>query len=299
MMKRLVSLLAVLVISVTLVVPTAFAHERGEHDHELEMTLFDTQKSPFSKNQQDSRYTALNALENAVYLSIDQFGNSGVTSLGELAAYGVKGLPATVAELNPPPEETQLSARNHRMYTHRGWDFVYPIDKANWNKRRSILTGTVQKVFGFKDSKQGESFAAVLYYVHVLGDYLEDSDFKQFNGTSNGLKIPFASPNYTSTADIFSELEHHLGIVFRDQHDKRTYSSLMSELSGIAERARGIAGSWGGINNEDSYNDIHECAKMLMALLCGECGEYRYFNRIHTLLMNETFFTSVFYSNGY
>lgn len=292
-MKR--SVLTLLLILFLLNVPTALAHKRTIHDRELEKVLFD-RENPFLENEQDPRYRALHALENAVSLCLDQFGmKDGQATLEELRFYGIPKLPKRVEELNPPVGQTQLSASNHRAYTHRGWDYYYQIDLANWPKRKSILTLTAQKVFSFKDEKQCDSFSALLYYIHILGDYLEDSDYKKFNGASNGQKIPFASANYTSTPDIFSELEKHLSIVFHNQLDTNTYLSLKSKLTKTAKKARKITGSSGGVNNQQKYEEIHQCAEELMAVLCGnEYGEQRYDNRFHKLLANEDFFRKVF-----
>ena len=140
-----------------------------------------------------------------------------------------------------------------------------------------------------------DSFSALVYYNHLLGDYLEDIDpakgnIDKFNVTSNGHKIPFAS-NTSNPVDMFSEIEKHLAVLFADQvASSRVNDSLISDIDTLANKARRISGNSEGTITTDDYNDMQACVQELMDILTGENEHY---NAVHELLMNESFFTIV------
>ena len=209
--------------------------------------------------------------------------------------------------------EIKLSPANHRTYTHQGWNYSYNKetygDLASWSVRKNILLASTEKIFDFSFlsgkwlffefgySDKCDSFSALVYYNHLLGDYIEDVDWQKgsvdkFNGTSNGLKIPFASDSL-NPVDMFSEIEKHLIILFEDQEgNDRVYDSLISDIDILANRARKITGNAEGTITEKNYGDIQVCVQELMDILTGENGHY---NAVHELLMKEKFFTDVFY----
>lgn len=283
------------------------AHERAEHEKELEAMLFGTYKY----NEKDIQ-TNVEILEKASALCIDQFGASDKELLANLKKWGVKGIISSISEINPDESNPiNLAAKNHRTYTHQGWDYNYTGEKygdlANWSARKNILLASAERVFDFSVlsgkwlfmdfgySDKCDSFCALIYYNHLLGDYLEDINSKdgnidRFNGKSNGKKIPFASDSLIPT-DIFSELEKHIAILFEDQADSRVYDSLMSDIETLADKARNITGNEEGTVTEKNYKDIGICVRELMDVLTGENNHY---NAIHELLTKEDFFEDVF-----
>lgn len=132
------------------------------------------------------RPEAAKAIEDASYLAIAQFQNSAVMpgqgELNELVEFGIYS-PFTV------PKIEDLSYKNpahHRVYTHEGWNFKYPLgiderngkkNKTNWKLRKSILIDTVRHEFGYVpvvsnvngDAEWMESFAKLVYYIHLFG----------------------------------------------------------------------------------------------------------------------------------
>ncbi len=284
------------------------AHQNAEeHYEELEAMLFGTYKY----NEKDIQ-TNVEILKKASTLCIDQFGASDEELLTNLKKWGVKGIISDISEINPDESNPiKLAAKNHRTYTHQGWDYNYTGEKygdlANWPERKNILLASAEKVFDFSVfsgewlfldfgySDKCDSFCALIYYNHLLGDYLEDINSKdgnidRFNGQSNGKKIPFASDSLISP-DIFSELEKHIAILFEDQSDSRVYASLMSDIETLAGKARNITGNEEGTVTEENYKDIGVCVRELMDILTGENSHY---NAIHELLEKEKFFKDVF-----
>ena len=296
-MKRALCILCCLVLVLVFPWDNASAHpQQKEHYEEYEAVLFNNRKYSTSSLSAERKRNIL-ILEYGTTLCIDQFGQAKDQGLlDDLNSWGVGGIPRNVSEINPDASQTQLASKNHRMYTHRGWDFSYETDLAHWPIRKKILISAVCKVFGneFGNSPKGESFAALLYYIHVLGDYIEDvtdGDYKKFNGQSNGLKIPFAAAHPESTHDVFYEIKYHLGILFADQTGSRKYRALISDIDDLAGRARKIVAQTGGINSTERCLEIKPLVLELMDILT---GEHDHFNYVHELLKNEPFFVRVF-----
>jgi len=141
----------------------------------------------------------------------------------------------------------------HGEYTHLGWDHpsYAPETSRKWLVRKEILRDFLGKHFNFglngntdfiKPSKR-DSFAALLYYVHILGDHeydtittarthipiksLDEQDNKKFNiytnwenNNNNGNGIP--------TTTILAELNKHLKILFEDQKGLNYYKNLLN-----------------------------------------------------------------------
>ena len=157
------------------------AHNAEKHNQELRCVLF----GPSCKlpNDNNKTKTAIQKLYKASYLAIDQFNGKGVTTLRELEEYGIKWLPTNIKKIN-----YTIEIDKHRMYTHRGWSHDYIIDSGHWNVRKMILLSTVNNVFKFghttnnPDNYKGQcdSFAALMYYVHILGDHEESQSVQQF-----------------------------------------------------------------------------------------------------------------------
>lgn len=306
--------LALVLLAAMMVLPTrALAHDTPEHNEEIESMLFDN-KSFSSDHKGDEQGETIAALESATYLCIDHYGmngrkaTAGNRNLETLRSFGVRPIPA-LAEIHPDPNAPKIPGEDnqHRSYTHRGWDYDYVGEDhaKKWDTRKHLMLNTAEKAFDFTllptwmvgyDPKC-DSFCALVYYTHILGDYLEDSSYYQFDGHSNGLKIPFAVSAGSLSADnpdLFSEIKKHLSVLFKDQRNSLTYKQLLSDIDALAGKARSLKGSTGGINTDEKYQVAHEQAKELMAILGGGYDYYQYANRIHMLLKNEEFFVRAF-----
>ena len=95
-MKRFGSLFFVLALLLTMISP-ALAHDRTEHNEELEYVLFR------DRHYSDSHPTTgsiVKRLEDASYLAIDQYNGDGTTELNNLIADKIPGIPASVSEFD-------------------------------------------------------------------------------------------------------------------------------------------------------------------------------------------------------
>ena len=126
----------------------------------------------------------------------------------------------------------------------------------------------------------------------MLGDYLEDDNYSKFNGASNGEKIAFARPHPSDeNTDIFFELKKHLEVLFHDQTNTILFKQLITDLDALAGKARNLAGTSGGINSDEKFDEAKTYVEELMALLSGS-GPHA--NRLHQLLADEEFFRKAF-----
>ena len=283
---------AILLVAVTLfaIMPCAYAYDAQEHDSYLEQVLFGD--AEYKASQTGAKKEKIQMLEYASYLAIDQYRSDGQTELDYLKSHKVKSLPP-LAQF----DLTGIFYGSHRNYTHRGWNYQYIVpkgekyDKANWTVRKDILRSTANKIFDFgffnelfgKYCTKNESFCALVYYVHILGDQLEAENYKVNDLTLACARMDADDKN----PDIFSEIKAHSQILFADQKDSTTYKSFMQELDTLAENTRALVGTQGGINTDEKFIEYHAYEEDLMDLLI---------SYIPLLLEKEAFFKDVFYS---
>ncbi len=259
-------------------------------------------------------------LQYASYLCIDQFNNNQerkyVSDEEKLRwlSNRVRGLPANLEEINPSKDQkVQLSASNHRSFTHMGWNYPYashaPGDIANSKVRMDILKKTVQKVFGFNLSngypgkalfnsvfgKDGEddkhdAFCRLIYYIHILGDCFEDENYKQANGNNNGKKIPLGREHPGNTiedTDLISELIKSINDLFiNEKNDSFTYMPMIDKLNEKRDEIHSLYSKWGEINSPERYDEYHLLTNQVMIILKDD---------LPNLLFQESFFHDVFY----
>lgn len=284
-----------------------FAYTEDSHNQLIEEVLFGLGGyTPTPSNNAENKLTAL---EDAVAICLDQFNSNYQEKLTSLNTLGVDKIPSSINDINFSGNQY------HRKYTHRGWDFNYTYkgehkertDLANWPLRKTILTETVHYVFEEKSSffdflwfkkneiaesvKQRESFAAFLYYLHVLGEYEEVSKKYETGenvdiSTVHGPVIPLAVAHAgEGNIDIFYELERILPEILKSQTDSRAFKGMMTEISIIKENVRSLASSQKGIT-PDNFEEYCLYAVNLIELLKQD---------IPNLLEKEEFFSNVFY----
>lgn len=286
MMRRLLSLcLALLCTSVA----AAHAHGAQEHGRQMELVLFGAPNHSLSLDAEQQHRVAM--LKHASYLCLDQFNHNGQQQLDYLRRSMPSLLPGGI-------ESIDFTDGRHRSYTHRGWDFVYGqderADKAKWPLRRELLLKVTNKVFGFQrlsgswlgidfgHHKQCNSFSALLYYVHILGDHLADADFR----VTGELKMPLARAHAgKQNPDVFFEFQQHLPVLFESQKDTRSYRALMQGIDALAEDARALAATSGGIDSAEKFERHQSLANELLQVL----SDY-----VPMLLKKEAYFQAAF-----
>jgi hypothetical protein len=140
----------------------------------------------------------------------------------------------------------------HEVYTHLGWEHPYSLDTMRrWLIRKEILRDFLGKHFNFflngstdiiKPSKR-DSFAALLYYVHILGDHEDNTvttartripikNLDEQNDKDNEIIIRWERNNNNGNGipktTIIEELNKHLKILFNGQENDTHYKNLFS-----------------------------------------------------------------------
>ena len=256
------------------------AHDAKEHKRDLRCVLFGSLCELPEKNAKTDE--AIDKLYNASYLAIDQFNGQGASSLSYLKQHGIKWLPSGIIKIN-----YSASSKTHRSYTHRGWDYSYINDKAHWQDRKLILLSTVNNVFKFGHTTnninaykgQCDSFAALVYYVHLIGDQIENEKYNE-----EGLIMPLGGRR--DDYEITEELLKHIKILFAKQTTSEDYKNLENGITKIDNRLKRIVLKDGGLRSDEDFDQYHTNAVELLNLLI----QYTY-----KLLRNEKFFSKVFY----
>ena len=252
----------------------AFAFERKEHDKYMVEVLF---KNFLETENKPSIQDEIEALESASYLAIDQFNGNGQKDLDNLIAYGVKNLPSL------DDIDYSASGKTHRSNTHRGWDYVYGgLASDRWNLRKQILLDTADTIFDFQgNEKQKDSFCATIYYIHILGDLLDDESWKIQNG------LIMDPGGRIDKADIIDELLKHFKVLFADQKHTFKYLFLTIAMERYNTKFSKLVNSDGGINTDEKFELRQEYVNGLMKLLTMYLPE---------MLKEEQFFYDVFYN---
>ena len=136
-------------------------------------------------------------LMSALYLCSEQSDNQGQEKIDYLKTMRVSGVPA-LSDLN-------IKASNLMECSHNAWEYEFAAYKKNQANRKKVLQNTVKKVFNFGfvnnlvGSKNGKcnSFAALLYYSHILTDYLADNPDETETNVNGKITPAFAGTAYT------------------------------------------------------------------------------------------------------
>ena len=276
--KRIIAFILCLSIMCSFHVSDVCGYERDEHDKYMLDVLFKNFKVV---DNDPSIKDIIKALECACYLTIDQFNSSGQSDLTFLNDFGVKNIPSSISEIS-----FNASGTTHRSYTHRGWSFTeYPLIMSDlWPIRKSILVNTVDTIFDFGgDEAKKESFCILLYYIHLIGDHLDDESYEKLK--KNGQKMDMGGRR--DQYDITHELLDCLSTLFKDQRNTHKYLSLTMALQRYNQKYAQIVQSTGGVNSEEKFSLYKEYTKGLSKLLTYYLPE---------MLKDEPFFNSVFYS---
>lgn len=258
----------------------AYAYERKEHDRIMDEVLFGNPS--YSKTLPSGKHPAmsLEVLKCASYLCIDQFQGNGADELNKLEQYGVDDLPKKIEDID------FSSNSKHRVYTHRGWNPVNPVQFEKWPVRKKILCNTVNEVFDFDNPGQCDAMSALIYYIHLLGDLESIKSLDSYtSGGSAVLPLARAHADENSPDILYELTEIYLPRLFSNQIDSPYYKSLISSLEAVASMARMLADNQGGINTEEKFNTYHSYVDETLRILR---------NYIPKLLREESFFNSVF-----
>lgn len=274
MLKNYIFTLIVLFFSYT----SIFAHSEGQHINDMYEILFGDLS--FSRSN-----PSFQLLRQATTLTLDQYKEGqNIDKYNFLKENGVPYIP----ELDKLTYSASPST--HQRYTHLGWNFVYIDKRGNWEQRKLMLVSTVNHVFKFKETEKikADSFAALLYEIHILGDHIGDKQ-----STSNtriklcsekGYKGELVSPTSDgpfNNATLITYMIYHSERLFRGQKSTKEYKALINFLHSKKDAF---------LQTEITANNYDATVRRLAKEIKAEMIKY-----IPTLLRREAFFTRVFY----
>ena len=114
-------------------------------------------------------------LLDALYICSEQSDESGQDKLNNLKDQKIWSFwnSPSLAKIN-------INSQHLLDCSHNSWEYVFLRKQKEQSKRKSVLTDTVKNVFDIKinssleDKIKAESFAQLLYYSHILCDYIAD-----------------------------------------------------------------------------------------------------------------------------
>jgi len=147
------------------------------------------------------------ALQKAVYLMLDATEKDKDKVNRDLSfLINNYGLSASITY-----DSIKTPNAEHQWYTHLGWEYDYSILlPTGWTQkmadkqqeifllRKSILLNTIRYLYPLLSKDKINSFAAILYYIHISGDL-------RFNNTPN---------NMIGIPELAAGLEKHLNTLF-------------------------------------------------------------------------------------
>ena len=168
MIKRLAAFILTMVMLLSSFSSTTFACDENQTNTYIAQMLFGDSAVTRSSDEKTIM------LFNALYLCSEQTGGQGQDKIDYLKSHRVFDVPALT--------KLTIKADDLLDCSHNTWEHEFTSAKKNQSNRRKVLRNTVNKVFDFgminnlfnSSSGKCNSFAALLYYSHILADYLAD-----------------------------------------------------------------------------------------------------------------------------
>ena len=245
------------------------ASDEPVHNGQMLNVLFGR---PFTISRTEQQKTEI--LEKAVFLCVDLFNGYNIHYLTDLNNYGVQNLPSA--------QYIDFSSNyTHQRATHRGWDFKNYSNQAMWEERKKLLLFSIDRLFDFQETEmiKRDSFAALLYYVHIIGDHIGNSkrtlpDRMRINGSMRGRNM--------ERLDVVWELEYHIPRLFRGQESAVEYKLLMKAMQRFSTQP---PFDYSTAISDDDYSKLQGFAVNILNCLT---------ENIPALLRNESFFRRAF-----
>ena len=190
MQKRLLALITSFVLLVSFS-STAFACDENQTNTYVTQILFGD--SALGKSSDEK----VKMLMDALYLCSEQSDSMGQDKLDYLKMKKVSGIPA-LSSIN-------VNSDQLLECSHNNWKYEFASSDKVQTNRKKVLRNTVNMIFDFGllnnwfGSEKGKcnSFAALLYYSHILSDYLADDPSETETNVNGKLTSAYAGQPYT------------------------------------------------------------------------------------------------------
>ncbi len=182
MRKRLLALLITVALFFTMQAPVYACNEQQSNTYVSQILFGDD----YYSHQSDEK---VEMLFSALFICSEQSDGLGQDKLTFLKNHRVSGIP-TLSKIDIKSDALQECS-------HNTWEHIYAANKKAQASRKKVLQNTVNKVFDFglfsnlfgSSSGKCNSFAALLYYSHILADYLSD-DSSETEIVVKGREVP-------------------------------------------------------------------------------------------------------------
>lgn len=191
MLKRLSAFIIAIVLLISLN-STASACDENQTNAYVAQILFGDSALSMESDED------VKMLMSALYLCSEQSDNLGQDKLDFLKRERVTGLPAL----------TKLDIKGEYLLecSHNTWEHEFTAFQKNQANRKRVLQNSVNKAFDFGTfnnffgSKSGKcnSFAAMLYYSHILTDYLADDPQETETNVNGKITPAYSGEAYTT-----------------------------------------------------------------------------------------------------
>lgn len=190
MIKRIAAFILAIVLLFSLS-STVFACDEKQTNTYVTQILFGD--NALSKENDEN----VKMLMSALYLCSEQSDNQGQDKVNYLKGKKVSGIPVL--------DDLKIKESSLFECSHNSWEHVFTAAQKNQANRKKVLQNTVNKVFDFGfvnniiGSKSGKcnSFSALLYYSHILTDYLADNPDETETNVNGKITPAFAGSAYT------------------------------------------------------------------------------------------------------
>lgn len=188
-MKRLMSILLSIILAFSFTLPVS-ACDQNQTETYVTQLVFGDNATYYEENSN------VKMLLSALYLCSEQSDNLGSEQIALLKKKKVSSVP----KLN----DINLSKNQALDELHITWDEAGSNSGVQAKKRTKLLKNTVNKVFDFglwnnlfeSDNGKCNSFAAYLYYSHILCDYLADDPEDTEVALEKGYITSFSGDSY-------------------------------------------------------------------------------------------------------
>lgn len=178
-----------------------------------------------------------------MYICSEQANKDGQEKLNALKTAKVGGVPTL--------EKVNVSIEDLFDCSHNSWNHVSANSQKAQETRKNLLRKTVINVFDFgwaneilkSDSGQIDSFAALLYYSHILADYLADDPLDTaVNAKGYDLPAYSGEPVYTLNGNIpqFSAVQKKETETYKEYSDLDEYNRCGAGITNIGPETLAI-----------------------------------------------------------
>lgn len=212
----------------------AYARKEPGHNEDLRIALFGKAVSQDNKITQKGEEN-FRILCEAAYLTIDYYKDDDKAAryLKDLRQKGVEGLP------NYKDIKYTCRLGDHQRFTHKGWNVSYQDERAHWEIRKKLLSNTVNTLGKFKDREEikKDSFAGLVYEIHILGDHIGDQEATRWDRLRLSSDVNYKGQRVSPTSDgpfnnptLIGYMIYHIQRLFREQKNSPYFKKLIREL---------------------------------------------------------------------